>query len=233
MSTFDSESTQLKHDLLEMALLVRTQLEKSREALLQYDTDLASEIIANDKRVNVMELKIDKYCERILALYSPVATDLRFVLASLKINHALERIGDHAEGIGWYVIETGRKIEQELIDRFTVVPMYDKAISMLDNIYEALENEDTVLARKIFKKDDFLNKKNKKATKTAIKILKESPEKTKMIIPLLSIVRKIERVGDLTKNMGEEIIFHIEAKVLKHKKKEKNKKDEAKDKDKE
>ena len=231
MSTFDTESTQLKNDLLEMALLVRTQLEKSREALLNYDTDLANEIIANDKRVNVMELKIDKYCEHILALYSPVATDLRFVLASLKINHALERIGDHAEGIGWYVIETGKRIEQELIDRFMVVQMYEKAISMLDNIYEALENEDTVLARKIFKKDDFINKKNKKATKMAIKIIKEFPEKTKMIIPLLSIVRKIERVGDLTKNMGEEIIFHIEAKVLKHKKKEKNKKDGPKDKD--
>lgn len=231
MSTFDIESTHLKHDLLEMAFLVRVQLEKSREALLNYDTDLASEVIANDKRVNVMELKIDKYCEHILALYSPVATDLRFVLASLKINHALERIGDHAEGIGWYVVETGKRIEQELIDRFMVVQMFDKAISMIENIYEALENEDTVLARKIFKKDDFLNKKNKKATKLAIKILKESPEKTKMIIPLLSIVRKIERVGDLTKNMGEEIIFHIEAKVLKHKKKEKNKKDGSKDKE--
>ena len=231
MSTFDIESTHLKHDLLEMAFLVRVQLEKSREALLNYDTDLASEVIANDKRVNVMELKIDKYCEHILALYSPVATDLRFVLASLKINHALERIGDHAEGIGWYVVETGKRIEQELIDRFMVVQMFDKAISMIENIYEALENEDTVLARKIFKKDDFLNKKNKKATKLAIKTIKESPEKTKMIIPLLSIVRKIERVGDLTKNMGEEIIFHIEAKVLKHKKKEKNKKDGSKDKE--
>ena len=221
MPNFEAKSAQLKQDLLEMSFLVKTQLEKSREALLHHDLDLANEVVINDKRINGLELKIDKDCENILALHSPVATDLRFILATLKINHDLERIGDHAEGIGWYVIDIGKKIDQEIFEQFMVAQMYDKAITMLEDVYEALDNEDTTLARKIFKKDDFLNKKNKKATKIAIKLIKNAPEKAKVVIPLLSIVRKLERVGDLTKNMGEEIIFHIEAKVLKHKKKSK------------
>lgn len=221
MPNFEAKSAQLKQDLLEMSFLVKTQLEKSREALLHHDLDLANEVVINDKRINGLELKIDKDCENILALHSPVAIDLRFILATLKINHDLERIGDHAEGIGWYVIDIGKKIDQEILEQFMVAQMYDKAITMLEDVYEALDKEDTTLARKIFKKDDFLNKKNKKATKIAIKLIKDAPEKAKAIIPLLSIVRKLERVGDLTKNMGEEIIFHIEAKVLKHKKKSK------------
>lgn len=223
MSNLESELDQLKKDLLDMTHLVKTQLEKSMEAAFNNDQDLAEEVVSNDKRVNGIELKIDKDCENILALYAPVAIDLRFVLASLKINHDLERIGDHAEGIARYVLEIGGKVDEEIWALFKVAEMYEKASTMLDDIHQALENEDTKLARKIFKKDDYLNKKNKKATKSAIKHLKENPENAKIIIPLLSIIRKLERVGDLSKNLGEEIIFHIEAKVLKHKKKVKKK----------
>lgn len=221
MSNLEIELDQLKQDLLDMANMVKTQLEKSRDAAINNDQDLASEVIANDKRVNAIELKIDKDCENILALYAPVAIDLRFILASLKINHDLERIGDHAEGIARYIVDIGEQIDPEDFENFHVIAMYNKAITMLEDIHEALQNDDTKLARKIFKKDDFLNKKNRKATKYAIATIKEFPEKAKVIIPLLSIIRKIERVGDLTKNLGEEIIFHIEAKVLKHKKKDK------------
>lgn len=224
MSNLEAELEQLKQDLLEMTDLVKVQLEKSMVAAFNYDLDLANEVIANDKRVNGIELKIDKDCEQILALYAPVAIDLRFVLASLKINHDLERIGDHAEGISRYVTDIGQPIEEEILAEFKLREMYEKAITMLEDIHEALQNDDTKLARKIFKKDDYLNKKNKKATKNAIKYIEQNPSKAKVVIPLLSIVRKIERVGDLTTNLGEEIIFHIEAKVMKHKKKEKEKK---------
>ncbi|MDQ3395086.1 MAG: phosphate signaling complex protein PhoU [Bacteroidota bacterium] len=223
MSNLEVELDHLKQGLLEMTELVKNQLEKSKSATFNYDLDLANEVIANDKRVNAIELKLDKDCENILALYAPVAIDLRFVLASLKINHDLERIGDHAEGIARYVKDLDEKIEEEFLIEFKLAEMFGKAITMLEDIQEALQNDDTELARKIFKKDDFLNKKNKKATKNAINLINQAPEKAKIIIPLLSIIRKIERVGDLTKNLGEEIIFHIEAKVLKHKKKEKKK----------
>ncbi|MDQ3536528.1 MAG: phosphate signaling complex protein PhoU [Bacteroidota bacterium] len=225
MSNLEVELEHLKQDLLEMTDLVKNQLEKSMIAVFSNDLDLANQVIANDKRINGLELKIDKDCENILALYAPVAIDLRFVLASLKINHDLERIGDHAEGIARYVADFGEKIEEEILAEFKIAEMYGKAITMLEDINEALQNDDTKLARKIFKKDDYLDKRNKKATKNAVKLIEQFPEKAKIIIPLLSIVRKIDRVGDLTKNLGEEIIFHIEAKVLKHKKKEKKKDD--------
>ncbi|HYG40251.1 MAG TPA: phosphate signaling complex protein PhoU, partial [Cytophagales bacterium] len=181
--------------------------------------EMVKEIVAKDKLIDAYELKINKDCENILALHTPVAIDLRFVLASIKINSNLERIGDHAVGIAKLLVDFEDEFEKNLLDNFKVSEMYAEAIAMVDSIIVALANNDTSLAREIFKKDDFLNDNYKKAAKNAIKILQAEPQKAEAIINLLSIIRKIERVGDLTKNLGMEIIFHIEAKVLRHAKK--------------
>ncbi|ELR69927.1 Phosphate transport system regulatory protein PhoU [Fulvivirga imtechensis AK7] len=207
-----------------MLELVTSQLEKCKAATFDADADLAKEVISLEKRVNSLELSIDKRCENILALYNPVATDLRFVLAAFKISNDLERIGDNAEGIANFLFDIMEKAEDDMIEKFKLNMMFDVAISMLKDMEEAMENEDTKLARKIFKKDDFLNENNKNASKIAAELIQKYPNKIKLILKLFSIVRKLERVGDLTKNLGEELIFHIEAKVLKHKKDQKKKK---------
>ncbi|MBL8103852.1 MAG: phosphate transport system regulatory protein PhoU, partial [Anaerolineales bacterium] len=98
MTHLDTELKALKEDMHEMFRLVLSQLEKSKTALISLDKDLAREVIVNEKRVNSFELKLDRDCENIIALFNPVAVDLRFVLASLKINSNLERIGDIADG---------------------------------------------------------------------------------------------------------------------------------------
>lgn len=214
----------LKQNLLEMLELVTSQLEKCKQATVDADADLAKEVISHEKRVNSLELTIDKRCENILALYNPVATDLRFVLAAFKISNDLERIGDNAEGIANFLFDVMEKAEDDMIEKFQLNMMFDVAISMLRDMEEAMENEDTKLARKIFKKDDYLNENNRNASKTAAVLIEKYPSRIKLILKLFSIVRKLERVGDLTKNVGEELIFHIEAKVLKHKKDQKKKK---------
>ncbi|GAA0892545.1 phosphate signaling complex protein PhoU [Fulvivirga kasyanovii] len=224
MSHLDPEIDSLKNTLLEMLELVTSQLVKCKEATFNADADLAKEVISMEKRVNSLELAIDKRCENILALYNPVATDLRFVLAAFKISNDLERIGDNAEGIANFLFDVMEKAEDDMIEKFKLNMMYDVAISMLHDMEEAMENEDTKLARKIFKKDDQLNENNKNASKIAAELIQKYPNKIKLILKLFSIVRKLERVGDLTKNVGEELIFHIEAKVLKHKKDQKKKK---------
>ena len=99
MAYLDTEISLLNDDILELMYLVKTQLEKGHEALIDYNEELAHEITANEKRVDALELKIDRDCENILALFNPVAVDLRFVLASFKINSDLERLGDHANSI--------------------------------------------------------------------------------------------------------------------------------------
>src|SRR5476649_2205413 len=106
MTQIETEITALKKELVSMWMLVQSQLNKAKDAMTNFDKDLAREVLVKEKRVNSFELKIDRDCENIFALYCPVAIDLRFLLAALKINTNLERIGDIAEGIAKYIIQS-------------------------------------------------------------------------------------------------------------------------------
>jgi len=224
MTQLDNEIHDLKDELIELWLLVNLQLEKAHQSLVSMDKDLAREVIANEKRVNSYELKLDRNCENVFALFNPVAMDLRFVLAVLKINSNLERTGDIAEGIAKFVKEMADDFDKTLLDITSVNEMFEASIYMMSNVLEAFEKEDTKLARKIFKQDEILDKINKKANGVIAKYCKENPDKIEQALYLLSIIRKLERVGDQAKNMAEETIFYIEAKVLKHKSKSDKKK---------
>ncbi|MEO5643642.1 MAG: phosphate signaling complex protein PhoU [Bacteroidia bacterium] len=219
MSHLDTELNLLKEQLIEMQQLVRSQLSKSKTALTTFDADLVREVLFNEKRVNALELKIDRDCENILALFNPVAVDLRFVLATLKINANLERIGDNAEGIARYVRDVGAAFPEELLNEYRVDDAFNMAVSMMDDALNAFIKEDTSLARKVFLKDDTLDEINRAATQVTLRYIRENKEEPLHYLNALSIIRKFERVGDQTKNIAEEIIFFIEAKVLKHVKK--------------
>lgn len=219
MTHLDKELEQIKQQVIEMMDLVKSQLAKGKEAVLTFDKDLVHEINANENRVNAMELNIDRDVENALALYSPVAVDLRFVMASFKISSDLERVGDNAVGIAKYIHYVDSQLSKDNLDRIRFTEMYENALTILDDVFEAFEKEDTKLARKVFIKDIVLNEINSNAAAIAIEMIKENPEKTQNYLYLLSIIRKLERVGDLAKNIAEELIFYIEAKVLKHRKK--------------
>jgi phosphate transport system protein len=219
MAQIETELQLLKVEAVNMWTLVNSQLSKARLAFLNFDKDLAREVVTKEKRVNGSELKIDRDCENIFALFCPVAIDLRFLLAVLKINSNLERIGDIAEGIAKYVIDAEAPFTKELLDVTRILPMYEESVKMLEDTQEAFEKEDTILARSVFKKDDFLDDINRHAHKVLERHLKDHPEDTSQALWLLSIIRKLERVGDQAKNVAEEIIFYLEAKVLKHKNK--------------
>lgn len=210
------EVQQLKEEVVNMWTLVRTQLHKARNAVVNYDADLAREVIIKERRVNAYELKIDRDCENIFALRTPVAVDLRFVLAVLKINTNLERIGDIAEGIAKHLLNTEKPFSKQLLKESKVLDMLDVSFSVLDDALAAFENENTILARSIFQRDEFLDEINLNATSFAMQYLKERPEETEELLYIYSIIRKIERIGDQVKNIAEEIIFYVEAKVLKH-----------------
>lgn len=221
MAQVEPEIHALKDNLLDMIELVETQISRCKEVIKHKDVQLAKEILAAEKKVNAQELSIDKDCENIIALYTPVASDLRFVLASLKISNDLERIADTANSFAKFLKKNVTDLNMDLVHRFNIDKMLDVCIIMLSDMREALRKDDTKLARKVFDKDVTLNEINKKSLKTATALLKEFPDDTRIILRLYSIVRNLERVGDLTKNIGEEIVFHIEARVLKHQKKEK------------
>jgi len=219
MTHLDIEIKKLRSDMSEMFELVFSQLEKSRQALVGFDKDLGREVRVNEKRVNSFELKIDRDCENIIALMNPVAVDLRFVLASLKINSNLERIGDIAEGIAQFVLSINNAPDKELLSGSRVIEMFDTANSIVTDVMKAFDAEDTSLARNVFMKDEILDEINLAATTAVAEFIRSNPEKINQSLYMLSIIRKLERVGDQSKNIAEEIIFYVEAKVLKHKKK--------------
>lgn len=228
MISLDSHKETLNQAGIEMLNLCRKQLENSRDAFFNHDSELAEEVIHTENRVNALDLKIDRDCERFIALHNPVASDLRFVLALRKINFDLERVGDHSYGISKYIVEIDTPIDARLIEKMRVEEMFETALSMLENITDAYVKSDTKLARKVFKKDKVLNKINMLSFGIISEEVKADPQLIDQFMLLFSVIKKVERIGDLMTNIAEEIIFFKEAEVVKHRKKKtvKRKKDE-------
>ncbi len=219
MTHLDIELQHLKAEAIKMWTLVNLQLNKGKISLLKLDKDLAREVILSERRVNAYELKLDRDCENIFALFNPVAVDLRFVLAVLKINNNLERTGDIVEGIAKFVLNVDNTFDKQLLEITRAVEMYEAANNMMEHVLEAFDKEDTSIARKVFQQDDLLDDINIKANKIVADYVRTHPDNIEPALYLLSIIRKLERIGDQAKNMAEEIIFYIEAKVLKHRSK--------------
>jgi phosphate transport system protein len=218
MSHIDIETGRLRETLKELMMLTTQQIRKSQDVVFNFDKELAREIIFYEKHINSLELKIDRDCENILALLNPVAVDLRFILATLKINPSLERIADNAESMVRYVLEMKEPYDSELMRQIKLREMFDIALSMLSDVYTAFTTEDTRIARNVLLKDDLLDEINMVAAHTAEAFIKKNSALTYQSLFVLSNVRKLERVGDQTKNIAEEIIFYLEARVLKHSK---------------
>jgi len=201
---------------LDMLALCISQIEKAKESFVNHDSDLAEEVLNIENRVNALDLKIEKDCEKFIALFNPVAIDLRFIMAIRKINSDLERIADHAYGISRYVVDVDKKIPDHLIKAVEFEKMFETIISMFENITTAYENQDVKSARKVFKKDKVLDAINNQAFYNIEVEIKKDNSITAEALILFSVVKKLERVGDLIKNVAEEIIFYIDAELIKH-----------------
>jgi len=225
MPHIDVELDKLKTRLLEMWDLVEYQLQSGREAMLNADQELAKQIIKRDRKVNQFDVKIDRMCENFFALFTPVAVDLRMVLAVLKINANLERIGDTAEGIARFAKKLEAPVSQDLLELTMLLPMYEEAMAMFADCRVAFKNNDPVLAKSLLKRDKTLDKIYRKSDGIVTKFMVDNPDKISEALAILSIIKKLERVGDQVTNIAEEVIFYREAKVVKHKLGRKKKKD--------
>lgn len=213
----ESELELLKKEVNEMWTLVYNQLDRSGEAVLTFDKELAGQVRVRERRVNAFELKIDSDIEDVIALYSPVGIDLRFVLAMLKINSNLERLGDFAEGIVRFVIDSDEPVlDSGLLKRLRLEEMVAEVLSMLEVSKRALNEESMELAATVFAKDNLVDEINAQVTNVLSGYIKEHPESLLTCLNLVSVFRKLERAGDHITNIAEEIVFYIDAKVLKH-----------------
>ena len=213
----ESELVLLKKEIDEMWTLVYNQLERAGDSVLTSDRELAQQVRVCERRVNAFELKIDSDVEDIIALYNPVAIDLRFVLAMLKINNDLERLGDFAEGIARFTLHADEPVmDVELMERLRLKEMIAQVLSMLELAKRALQEENQELAISVFDKDNLLDQINAEAPVILEKYIAEHPDHVRYCLELISVLRKLERSGDHITNIAEEIVFFIDAKVLKH-----------------
>ncbi len=213
----ESELVLLKKEIDEMWTLVYNQLDRAGDAVLTLDRELAQQVLVRERRVNAFELKIDSDVEDIIALYNPVAIDLRFVLAMLKINTNLERLGDFAEGIARSALNCHEPaLDTELVKQLRLEEMIAQVLSMLELAKQALQEESQELATAVFAKDNMLDEINAEATAILADYISRHPESALSCLNLVSVFRKLERSGDHITNIAEEIVFFIDAKVLKH-----------------
>lgn len=217
MKYTEEELQVLKEEVSEMWKLVLSQLEKAKQSFLNGDVELAREIVSREKRVDAFELKIDSDCENYIALYSPVAVDLRLVLSLIKISITLERIGDFAEGVARHIIEEEcDQSDPALIEELQIEKMFDTLISMLSDSFVALESENTRISGKIMAKDNEVDTLYHQAINILAEYMQQNPTQIRCGLKTVLVIRKLERIGDHCSNIVEEIVFYVDAKVLKH-----------------
>lgn len=213
----DKELQKLNNGILEMWTLVGDQVRTVCAALKTADTDKAWEVLMREKRVNASDLKIDCDVEDFLVLYNPVAIDLRYVLAIYKINADLERIGDFAESIARFVITQCKEgIDQQLLEQLQFDKMTDQVLRMYVTTRLAMEKKDLALANSVFDMDDEVDRINADATHVLAEYARQHPERAEFAIELKSVISRLERTGDHVNNLAEEIVYYIDAEVLKH-----------------
>lgn len=200
-----------------MWTLVQGQVEKSSDALLNNNKNAAHEVRNLEKMVDTYELMIDRECEHFFALLNPVAVDMRLIISILKINNDLERIGDFANSISKIVLGNHRdQIPAELIEKLQLKEMFDGVLFMLNTCKIAFAAEASTRTSEVFAKDDEVDTINRNAINVLAEYMKEHPEHIYDCLQLSAAIRRIERIGDRCNNIAEDIVFYLEARVLKH-----------------
>ena len=207
----------MKEEVSLMREMVIAQFEKAKRAFFENDLDLAREIISREKRVDIMELKIDSDIEEYIALYTPKAIDLRLVVSLKKINFALERIGDYAEGVARYVLSNDvEKLTPQQIEVLQLGKMFDTLIIMLTNCFTAIDTLDTKFSSKVIIMDDEVDDIYRNSAGILNGYMQSNPDLISNCMKIYLMIYRLERIGDYCSSILEDIIYYVDAKVLKH-----------------
>lgn len=209
-----SEIDKLKRRILALGGVVESHLEKATTAVLRDDEALAARVIAGDREVDEAEVEIEEECLKILALYQPAATNLRFVVAVLKLNNDLERIGDLAVNIAEQVSAvkgTDPAIRPALLPHmiFCVHKMFRDSLDSLINL-------DADHARAVGAADDEVDDMHRDMFTYVIENMKKTPEQAGLLIHYLSISRYLERIADHATNIAEDVVYMTEGSIVRH-----------------
>ena len=210
---FHEELKELKQELFKMGTMVEIAIEKAIEAFLERNSKLAQEVIDQEAEVNKMELLIDDKGHGISALRQPVAADLRLVTAILKINTDLERMGDHAVNIAERTISL--KQELPLLDP-NFSKMGQSVLRMVTDALNAFITDNTELALNILQRDDEIDRYNDELNIRITQLMESNHSLIKTGIHGLIVAHNLERIGDLTNNIAEDIIYMKQGREVRH-----------------
>lgn len=211
---FVRELEALKTNLIKMSSLTEKAIAGSIRAFLERDNDTARRVIAEDALVNTLEVEIDEMVVRILALHQPVATDLRLILAALKINNDLERIGDHAVNIAESALKW--EVLPALHVSTNITRMMTVTQTMLREAIDSFIHKDPSLARLVLRNDDEIDELNKTLVGEMLQLMHADQSSIEPALEFIRVSRNLERVADLATNIAEEVVFMAEAQIVKH-----------------
>ena len=214
LGTFDEALASLRDNVLMMAGLAERSLDRAIKGLLKRDDNLCATAIADDEEIDQLEKQIDKDGVDVLLRFQPVASDLRRVVAAMKLSPNIERVADQATNIA----RRARKLNKHpaLPEAELIAPIHAHAMSMFKDSIDAFVREDVDLARAVVARDDALDKMNKMANRRLTERMAQDPEQLRGYLNLIFVSRCLERVGDHAANIAEDAVYAAAAEDIRH-----------------
>ncbi len=200
--------------ILSMGAMVEERFHTLVTAIESFDMDIAEQIIKSDYEIDEMDVEIEEECLKIIALHQPVAVDLRFLAAVLKINKELERIGDEAVNVAQRIQTITKKRETDFVFDYSL--MAEKSQTMLKMSLDALVNLDVDGALKVLTMDDRVDDIKNEAYRLIKDAIRNTPDNVEYLINLLLISRHLERMADHATNIAEEVVYMVEGEIVRH-----------------
>lgn len=211
---FHSELDKLREKFLKQGEHVEQTIEKALQALLRRDEELAQEVIDSDYQIDQREIEIEEDCMKLLALYQPIASDLRFIISAIKINNDLERIADLSTNICERVIVLSSHEELDIHERFR--EMTDRVEQMVRKSLKSLVETDSDMAREVREEDDHVDSMHAETFEILADQIRGNPNITDVAIQHLSASRYLERIADHATNIAEDVIYMMEGEIVRH-----------------
>jgi phosphate transport system protein len=211
--SFEDSLDKLRSRLIRMGSLVEEQVEFAVRAVLENKRELAQIVMERDDKVDKLDMKIDKQCQRIFALTQPVASDLRLLLVALKMNNDLERIGDLAYNVTRYMLDIKTDCAA-LAQRIDLAQMTQATFTMVKGALDSFVNYDPNLAYQVMRTDDQVDHLAKVSAAHVVALMKEDAGMIEDGINMITIIRNLERMADQATNIAENVVFLVEAKLV-------------------
>jgi|WetSurMetagenome_2_1015567.scaffolds.fasta_scaffold154101_2 phosphate transport system protein len=208
------EIDRLKKNILALGAMVEQSVELAVKSIEERDSKLAERVLATDNDIDHAEVDLEEDCLKVLALHQPVAIDLRFIIAVLKINSDLERIGDLACNIAERTLVISRYPQASV--PYDLQGLVDKTKWMLRSSLDSLVNLDSALARSVRASDDQVDDINREVYDLVKEAIRQRPNEIEVLIPYLTVSRNLERIADHATNIAEDVIYMIEGVIARH-----------------